>query len=260
MNQYVKAPSTLDIRDANAFTVVGSPVGDSHWDNVELLIQAHEGDASDASALVDRGPSARVATISSGSVTVNDSGGAPWGAVVTPNSAVVTYSNDAGLIPATGGSFTLEFVGNREHPSYFDRDGPFGAGGSGVNHMKPYFDDSTNLLYTNGGTADFGAFDPGPCYVVAGGKPPENYTIQVEDDDCTLWVNGHRVSKITGAAWGASYDWSTDWDTFALFADRVTSPSAYFAGKMIAFRYTSLARYDSSGDIAIPLFFPEWSA
>ena len=241
----------------------GALPGDTLWSSVKLLVQPHAGDVGVA-GLHDRGPDGRTATITTGSVAiVDDTARSPiWGAYADPSSAGVQYSDDAGLIPATGGDWCLEALYNRESATYSWAHGLFGTGATnGARHFQCHiWDAANNYWYRSGGSTGPGTYDPGDSHEVANGPQVESFIWQCSGANWVSWQNGHRIQVDAAHGLGASANWAIGWDAFNLFSDASGSPQAFYSGNLIALRFTHATRYDAAQDnIAVPFVagFPE---
>jgi hypothetical protein len=228
---------------------VGIP-GDPEWANVKLLIQPHAGDVGVA-GLHDRGPDGRTATIGTGSVTItDDSNRSPiWGAYANPNSASVTYSDDAGLQFGTG-DFCMEFIGNRSATGGFSEHYAYTANSPGTRHFQGYFYDGASWYWYRAGGSQFGSFEPGNGYDTANGPMVENITINRASGTTYMFWNGNLYSS--GAD---SNNYNTNWSAFKLFTDG----GGFFGGNMIAMRLSHVSRFTAAHN---PILhgFPEAAA
>ena len=252
-----------NIGDGSAFNVGGGAAGatDDHFDSVVLLIQPHNGETS-TEGLTDKGPDGRTPTVATGSVAIVDSWTASpiYGAYLDPSFARVTYSDDANIIPATGGVYTIEAIIHPQSTTDYATHGLYGSGidgDSASRHFQGAWAPNYTYFYNNDGTTP-NSVGGGTGYTnttLSTGKRM-NITIQINNTTMSGWVNGFLQVDNVGHLL-ASADWSAGWDRFNLFQDRVLSPSS-FTGNLIALRATKVARY-TTGVAHDPIMdgFPE---
>ena len=234
----------------NIMTVAGSAAGagalqgDANWADVKLLIQPHNGETGVA-ALKDRGPGGRTATIQAGTVAiVDDFAISPlFGAYADPLNARVTYSDDAGLVPAVGGSFTIEALVQPQTSLMVWDHGLYGCGATTLaRHIQSHIEYNSNYFYGYDGSIQATFHDNWTVDDAAGPNGPLiNITTQVTGSNVCIWWNGHPLTVAATAHLVASNDWSVGWNAFNLFAD-ATTPGAYFSGNLVALRFTHAAR------------------